>query len=86
MAQFILCAVKTDQDPTAMEIGGFGGRTCVDQHGRRFNAVGFEAHAINAITKASEHLAADLPAVQFGCWIGGRCSGVGDANLVDEVA
>ena len=78
--------VKADQHPRAVEIGGFCGRTCVDQHGGGLDTIGFDAKSVTSVTKAGEHLAAHFPAIKLGCGVGGGGPLQGAANGIDVIA
>ncbi len=85
MAQFILRAVKTDENPAFMKVGGFGGSACVDQHRGGLTAVGLDANPINAVAKTGKHLAANLPAIKLGWRISSSGTGMGGAKCVDVI-
>lgn len=86
MAQFILGAVKADQNPAFVEIGRLGRRPGVDQHGGGVDTVSFDANAVDPVAKTGEHLATDLPAIKLCGRISGSCTGMGGAELIDEGA
>ena len=86
MPQFFFGAVKADQNPAFVEIGGSGGGTCINQHRGGLCAIRLNANTINSVAKTRKHLAADFPAIKFGCGISGSSTGIGRAKGIDEGA
>ena len=84
MAEFFFGAVKTDQHPAFMEIRGLGGGTCVDQHRGGLDTVGLDANTINAVAKAGEHFATDLPAIKLGGGVSGGGASMGSAEFIHK--
>lgn len=68
------------------ESRGFGGCTCVDQHGGGLDAVGFHTDPVDPVSEAGEHFAAHFPAVQLCCWIGGCGPAQGATYCVDVIS
>lgn len=69
-----------------MKVGRADRGPCVDQHRGSFTAIGFGADAHGSwITKTRKHLAADLPAIKLGGWIGRSCPFEGAAYRVDVI-
>jgi len=69
-----------------VEIGGLGCGTRINQHLGRFNAVRFGTKAVDPVTEADKHFAADLPAVQLCRWVRWGCPLMLGAERIDFIA
>jgi hypothetical protein len=63
VAKLVLCCIPGQVYPRAMEVCCPHGNSSIDQHLRRFNAVGLDRHARRNSPDAGEHLSAYLPRV-----------------------
>lgn len=86
MGQLGRVRVESDKHPRAVEIGGFGGSTCVNKHGGGLDAVGFHADPVDAVAKAGKHLAAHFPAIKLGRGVGSGGPAQGATYGVDVIS